>query len=361
MKLLSSTRGLIMPALFISFTILCISSSAQVTPKPEQKDEMLPNKIPFVIKVRARQIEVDRAKQSASAGDIILLQVTNPKEFIKQRLPEKAKIVLYAGGVELKGITSDLFNGVRKEDFDTRDTTMWIPFTLKKDSTTKVAWDFLYKLADKWDQNEIKVNFSLAWEGNLPLRVSPKDLKETEITIVYYDKLGFYAIIVVYLVLLVGLGFLVVETDILKEGKKGAYSLAQTQLAFWTILILGGFIYSLALTEIPSTLNSSVLMLLGISIGTNGISNYIDYFKKIRPGGGAFKPKKPSGFWRDILGDGISINMQRFQIVAWNVVLGAYYTVYTVHNKTMPIIPDVLLTLAGLSSLTYVAAKPTET
>jgi hypothetical protein len=52
--------------------------------------------------------------------------------------------------------------------------------------------------------------------------------------------------------------------------------------------------------------------------------------------------------------------MQRFQIVAWNIVLGVYYTSFTFSNKTMPVIPDVLLMLAGVSSLTYVAAKPTE-
>jgi uncharacterized membrane protein (UPF0136 family) len=68
-------------------------------------------------------------------------------------------------------------------------------------------------------------------------------------------------------------------------------------------------------------------------------------------------PKMPHGFWRDILGDAGSINMQRFQILAWNIVLGAYFTYFTFHNKTMPVILDVL---AGMSSLTYVVAKPTE-
>jgi hypothetical protein len=54
------------------------------------------------------------------------------------------------------------------------------------------------------------------------------------------------------------------------------------------------------------------------------------------------------------------MNMQRFQIFAWKIVLGGYYILFTINNKTIPVIPDVLVILAGVSSLGYVAAKPVE-
>jgi hypothetical protein len=318
-----------------------------------------PPKISYVIDVIARKVDSTKVKKIAYPDDLILVEVTNPKEFMSNRPADRNKIVLYAGGIPLTGITSDLFNNISKEDFKTTDTVMWIPFFLKRDSSTKAAWDHLYKFAGSWHKNRIKVNLSVAWDGMLPVKVLKKDLPKTEISIVFFSEGTFIVIIVIYVILLVGLGILSIKTDILRDGTTGAYSLAQTQLAFWTILVLGGFIYSLLLTSIPSTLNTSILTLLGISIGTSGAASYIDYFKK-KNGGDAAITKSTQGFWRDILGDANSINMQRFQTVAWNVVLGTYYTIYTFHNKTMPEIPDVLLMLAGVSSLSYVAAKPTE-
>ncbi|HTD39282.1 MAG TPA: hypothetical protein VK671_01590 [Mucilaginibacter sp.] len=350
-------------AVFITFflAINALALSGQTIPTTLSNPSAQITKIPYVIKVKARNVDsVDKTKNIAFPGDLILVEITNPKEFVDQRGPDRNKIVLYADGVELKGITSDLFNNIRKEDFKATDTVAWIPFILKRDTSTKVAWDYLYKLSSITDPNKLKVNITVAWGNMLPVRVRKTDVTNTEIIIVYFNKWELVVLVFVYIGLLIGLGIMVVKTDILKEGVDGAYSLAQTQLAFWTILIMGGFIYSFVLTEIASTLNTSVLLLLGINIGANGVANYIDYFKKTRPGT-TYTPKQTQGFWRDILGDGTSINIQRFQTVAWNVVLGAYFTFYTFQNKTMPVFPDVLLTLAGVSSLTYVAAKPTET
>jgi hypothetical protein len=329
---------------------------------PSKQNPLPPTspKISCVIDVKARKVDSTKATKTAYPDDLILLEVTNPKEFMDTRPADRNKIVLYAGGIPLTGITSDLFNNIGKEDFKTTDTVMWIPFFLKRDSSTKAAWDHLYKFASSWHQNQLKINLTVAWEGMLPVKVLKKDSAKTEITIVFFSQTTFIIMIMIYVILLVGLGILVVNTDILRDGATGAYSLAQTQLAFWTILVLGGFIYSLLLTSIPSTLNTSILTLLGISIGTSGVASYIDYFRKQKKVGTTPVTKSAKGFWRDILGDGTSINMQRFQTVAWNVVLGVYYTIYTFHNKTMPEIPDVLLMLAGVSSLSYVAAKPTE-
>lgn len=317
-------------------------------------------------------------QKEAAGGEQIRIKISNPMEFMAQRPADRNKLELYANDIELKGITSDFLSNVSKVTFITTDSVIWIPFTLKRDSATKAAWDILYRLTGHWYKNKARLQLSVGWEGMIPLEGAPPEPKKPEIVLTVFSNAVFIWMIISYLVLLVGLGTLVLKTDILKEGASGPFSLAQTQLAYWTILILAGFIYSLLITGIPSTMNISILTLLGISMGTTGVAKYIDYFRKSPPAGvapagndlaaapppatpaPASSPKMPKGFWRDILGDAESINMQRFQILAWNIVLGAYFTYFTFHNKTMPVIPDVLLTLAGMSSLTYVVAKPTE-
>jgi xanthosine utilization system XapX-like protein len=329
--------------------------------------------------------------KKGGAGDLIRVTISNPAEFFNQRPGELNKLQLYANDRLLPEITSDRFKNVRKGSFITADSIIIIPFELKRDTETKEAWDILFRLTGHWYKNEANVNITVGWEGMMPLDVTNNDLIKSQVTLVVFSNAVFIWMFISYLILLVGLGSLVVKTDILKDKLGGAYSLAQTQLAFWTIVVLAGFIYSLLITGIPSAMNTSILTLLGISMGTNGVAKYIEYFQKLSadielpvnttpvvPVGVAIPPVDPaanipvvrgpkvyffkthSGFWRDILSDGGSINMQRFQILAWNIVLGAYFTFYTFKNKTMPVIPDVLLSLSGLSALTYVVAKPTE-
>lgn len=317
-------------------------------------------KTPYILAVQARKLENrDSVFKTIRVDDLILLQLLHPKEFMDSRPADNTKLTLYADGVALKGITSDLFSSIRKEEFKTTDTVAWVTFRLKQDTSTKAAWDNLYKLADSWYSNKLHVHLSMAWDGMLPVKVASANLSQTRVTIIYFKSGTFIAMSILYLGLIILILYLAVRSDILKEEPGGAYSMAQTQLAYWTILIIGGFLYSLMLTNIPSTLNPSILLLLGISITTNGTATYIDYFQR-KKAGAAYVPKKAKGFFNDILGDGESMNMQRFQVFAWNLVLGGYYIIFTINNKTMPVIPDVLLTLAGVSSLGYVVAKPSE-
>ncbi|MDB5128026.1 hypothetical protein [Mucilaginibacter sp.] len=347
--------------LFAAIPGFCIQKDT--TAKPLAKPVVAPAppvsaNVPHVTKVFAKQMTIDSTKGIAFSNDIILVKLIFPKEFIQTRPTDKSRLMLYANGIELKGISSDLFSKITKEQFVTTDTVVWIPFKLKRDTSTKAAWDYLYRLTDKWNSNKINVHITVGWEGMFPVKVYPTDYERTAIAITYYNIVVFWLMTLAYAGLLLLLGRLVIKSDILKEGPNGAYSLAQTQLAFWTVLIIAGFIYSLVLTDIPSTLNTSILELLGISVLTNGSASYIDYFKKQKKG--TYTPKKSRSFLWDILSDGTSLNMQRFQIFAWNIVLGTYFLVYTFNNKSMPTFPDVLLLLAGMSSLTYVSAKPTE-
>jgi hypothetical protein len=316
--------------------------------------------LPKVINVVAKKIDTvdDRqngARKSAYAGDLIMVLLLHPKEFLDQRPTDQSKLILYAEGVELKGISSDLFKGVSKPLLQSEDT-VWISFKLIRDTTTKAAWDCLYRIAH-WNDTHLKIHITVGWQGMFPVKVPTKYYANTQIDVVFFEKWAFIAWLVLYAIIVVTFIALALKSNMLRDSDAGPYSLAQSQLAFWTILIMGSFIYTLILTDISSSLNSSILFLLGISITANSSAVYIDYYKKKDQ---TLEPKISKGFFADILGDGNTISVQRVQNAAWTLVLGLYLVYYTISNKTLPTYPDMLLYLTGISSLAYVAVKPTE-
>lgn len=317
--------------------------------------------VPQVISVVAKKIDtVDKthngARRIAYAGDLIMVRLIHAQAFLNQRPLDKSKLILYAEDVELKGISSDVFNSVNKNAIQGADS-IWIPFKLVRDTTTKTAWDCLYRIT-RWNKTHLNVHISVGWEGMFPVKVASKDYSNTLIEIVFFQEWAFISWLLLYIVIVGLFLYLAISSDMLRDCDDGPYSLAQAQLAFWTILIIGSFIYTLILTDITSSLNSSILFLLGISIAANGTASYIDYYKK--KDRATLKQKVSKGFWRDILGDGDTIVVQRVQNAAWTLVLGLYLIYYTISNKTLPTYPDTLLYLTGISSLAYVANKPTE-
>src|SRR5579872_4275486 len=93
---------------------------------------------PHILQVQARKLENrDSVFKTVRADDLILLQLSNPKSFMDSRHMDNSKLILYADGVALKGITSDLFMNIRKDEFKSTDTTTWVTFRLKQDTTTK--------------------------------------------------------------------------------------------------------------------------------------------------------------------------------------------------------------------------------
>lgn len=68
------------------------------------------------------------------------------------------------------------------------------------------------------------------------------------------------------------------------------------------------------------------------------------------------KPVSES-FWKDILTDANGITLHRFQIVIWTVVLGVLFIYGVYRELAMPQFSTTLLTLMGISSVTYLGFK----
>jgi hypothetical protein len=310
-----------------------------------------------------KDITPDSAKKLCIAypNNVLHFTITNPLTFLKSRPKDQARVVIYVNGMELKGISTAWENAVTGLMIETGKVpafgkTANIYIQLKRNDTTHEAWNFLYNNKPGFWDNFANTDASIGWEGMSALE---KTVNAPRVKVIFYYKKVLYPWTALFVIILAGFIILAFYTNTMREGNKSsAYSLSLTQLMFWTTLVIAAFIYTLVLTDIPSTFNSSILIMLGISISTTGAATVIDSrFKQnnlnIR--------KRTNGFFKDLLtSDGESYSVQRIQTFAWNLVLGLYFITYTIANKSMPVFSSTLLFLAGISSASYVGTKVPE-
>jgi hypothetical protein len=156
----------------------------------------------------------------------------------------------------------------------------------------------------------------------------------------------------------VGLLIAGVKSDMLRNSNftgvgRRPFSLARVQMCWWFGLVFGAYVFLWAMTlELP-TLNSTTLILLGISSGASLTATGID----LPPERGV----PPSvGFFHDILTDAQGVTLARLQMLMWNVVLGIFYMVDLFNNAQMPCFDTTTLGLLGISTGAYLGFKVPE-
>lgn len=161
------------------------------------------------------------------------------------------------------------------------------------------------------------------------------------------------------------------------------YSLSRAQLLFWNVIVIFAVIYVWMWTDDLVAPTGTVLMIIGISGGTNLIGRIIDQSRakkkteeveqeqttdaavpaddgKITVRDFYNEGYKSKGFLTDILSDGGSISIHRFQLVIFTAIIGIYFIWQVVYNLNMPQFSDTILLLMGISSSTYAGVKLTE-
>jgi hypothetical protein len=334
----------------------------------------------------------------------IMITITNPKDFLLSRPSDKTELILYADKFPLKGMNTEYFAEIGRQYLNDPSKCwpdkMQIPFVFTRDTSNENAWKSMFKLT-KWYKNKITVDMSLGWAGMFPLNTSTNVTVNNTVTIVFYKIWEFWLFSGVYLIFIICVIVFCSRTGLIRDpdtvnNVPGPFSLAQTQLAFWTVIVIGGFGYLWILTGQADSLNSSILLLLGISSGTTGAASFIDYYKKTsmeKSVAGQAQPladnvvipavvdptsstatsppvttpfvipntiKQHRNFIQDILSDGVNMSVQRAQTALWNLILGLYFLWYVVTNKAMPDFDNTLLVLAGVSSVLYVGSKGVE-
>jgi len=359
---------------FAAATLTAGSSSAQsatpdTTKKTDSKNagQLTPKKTDLIPKIVGIQIvranyyeeknEIKTGKTTAFPDNIIRFTISNPKAFLAARPTDISRVVMYANGLELKGICTGWNSNVTRVNINSgnlpvMDSTADIDVVLRRNDSTQAAWNFFYSSGRNFTEHYADIHASIGWEGMSDLEnASPVET----LRVAYYYSWIFWLWLSLFFIIISGFLLLALKTDALRDSQGGAFSLSLTLLFFWTLLIVSAFIYTLVLTDVASSMNSSVLLLLGVSIATSGGAAAIDLTSTQKHPD--MPDKQHKTFFKDILTDGSTFSIHRIQIGMWNLVLGLYFIVFTLEHKTMPVFSETLLFLAGFSSLSYLGAK----
>ncbi|MFI5161242.1 MAG: hypothetical protein ACHQHN_08185 [Sphingobacteriales bacterium] len=323
--------------------------------------------------IQARNAKHEDSVVVIYPGNYLSFAVHNPQAFLNTKPTDNARVVLYVNGIEMTGICADWQRKATRLQLNSGQITLpevdTVRLLLARNDSTKYAWHYFYSKTAQSTNNFAVLDASIGWQtmSALPTAAVKK------IKIVYYWPFEFWAWLGVYLLILAGFIYLALRTNVLMDmtgivtdptaagydpTQKGVYSLSLTQLMFWTTLVIGAFIYCLVLTDMTSSLNPSVMLLIGISVTTTGIAYIVDSsFASANP---TVPVKQHQSFFKDVLSDGTSYSVQRIQAFAWNLVLGLYFIIFTIEYKTMPEFSTTLLFLAGISSASYLGAKTPE-
>jgi len=133
----------------------------------------------------------------------------------------------------------------------------------------------------------------------------------------------------------------------------GPYSLGRTQMAFWLLLTIAGFIFIwLSIGQYYNLITAGILVLLGIT-GVAGLAS-------IQLNDPKDAESRTSSFLADILNDGDGPKLHRIQAVAWTVILGVIFAWNVFWNFQFVEFDTNLLLLIGIAQSLYLGFKVQE-
>ena len=155
--------------------------------------------------------------------------------------------------------------------------------------------------------------------------------------------------------------------------KRPAFSLAKTQLAFWSVVIIGSYFYVAFFTPGLNGIRFNIeigavnLTLLGIAAGTTVVGKAIDSNQQSNtntdPNDKQQNHPGTGFFFVDIISDETGVSIHRLQNVIWTLVVGVVYIAFVSSNCVLPddkVITNTLLGLMGISSAAYLGVKTKE-
>lgn len=192
---------------------------------------------------------------------------------------------------------------------------------------------------------------------------------------------------ITFVVLVLVILFLSRKYQMLRDTSTGfpkPYSYSRVQLAWWTVVVLSSLITIIFVKGALPTLDSSTLILLGISAGTTVIARLTDISDRANAEPSSLLSQDFNGenFLLDILSDKNGVSIHRFQAVLINIIFGIWFISMVLQhlgglppcvndantadcaahplNYIMPVIGMNNLILLGISAGTYAAVKSTE-
>jgi hypothetical protein len=289
-------------------------------------------------------VRSEREDNVAGLSDRIIVNISHLSTL--QKSLDGKPLVLFINGLPLTDSPALSVDTLRGE----------VQFVLKRTEITKATWNLLIGKPKAFTK---VVTVSVGLKDGTPI-----PCKENNLTFVVIRTWQFGIFFLSLLIFLFVIFLLYRKTDLLRGlpeqmppvGKK-VFSLALSQMLFWTVLVMGAYVFIWATTGDIDTVTDSILILMGISSATALGARVIDTTSTGTP----VTPELSSGsFWKDILKGTTDYEPHRLQIVAWTLVLGIVFLCTVWADLTMPSFNGTLLTLMGISSGTYLGFKMKE-
>ena len=295
---------------------------------------------------KERTLEKNKRNNSiANYGDFIEVTVLNPKIYLESNSTNTIdSLILFINNIPLVGIHPQTiaFSG---------DTAKLVFLFDRKSQSVGKLHPYFYTIL-----KPIKVALSVGLNEQTPMT------SNVMIELHYVGKIFMFIAIILCVLILVSVFLLAKYSNMIRTASTSSqYSLARSQLAFWTALVSCSYIYLWTLTCEAPYMPTSVLILLGVSMATKGSAYYIDYSKKKTQTAVNEIVPNSKGFIIDILSDIDGINIQRAQMVLWTLIMGIIFVYSVIVKQLMCDFDDTLLSLMGISSGTYVLLKTIET
>jgi len=348
-----SLRSILLPAFFAAILVVSAHTEPQAASAQSAPDPMGTQPAPAAPVKAETQLWVEcvvgqkhecATNVNVPLGHHIKLRVRNLKDWVDQK-NSPSNLVLFLNGRQL----AKTYPVAIEAAYDPAHPELSeLLFKLQRTPETDQTWDDL--IVQERNVRGLflrgvsrKVRPSVGLEGG----TSTQSSAEFEMVLL---PLGWEYVCIAFLcVTLAGVLLLGRKTSLLRDYDGGPFSLARTQMAVWTWLLLNAYFFLFIMTWDPAVdIPTSILGLLGISSTTYLAAVLVDHNNTAKA--------SSQGFWKDISGGG-NIELHRIQIIAWTVVLAFVFVVRIFTKLSIPDFNPTLLGLLGMSAGTYVGFK----
>jgi hypothetical protein len=293
----------------------------------------------------------DRAAQAAATATKDAEKKAAEARTALAALPQRKAVSLFIDGIRVPAKDPEL--DIRPGEDELPWAAVGFPLTIVEDASTADAksWREILGGLTGGGTRSVSVGVGASDGDDQPARVRARPANPLQLRV--YEPRIFTLGAGGLLALTLGVGLLGWDTGLLRSGgKETAFSLGRVQMAWWLVLVLGGFLFiSLVSGQWRGVITSGVITLLGISASTGVAAGLVD--ATVPP----TQVREKRIFWRDLVEDENGVALHRFQLIIWTVILGAIF-LWTVFSKmTFPEFDTNLLLLAGIAGGTYIGFK----
>ncbi len=308
--------------------------------KPVVKPLVLPKVIGFGSLVSGR------LKNQAVYGDNIYIKIDSIQALLAltdsiagENKDTMSDLILYING--------NAMNDIKVSSIDLQEQKLM--FHLDRHSLDLMK--FNPRFQTMW--STLKVSISVGYKNGMILKTKPEKM---EISLNYISRASILFTILLFVCIVGTFITLAATTNLIRIGNNTSpFSLALTQLSFWTIVIASSFIYIWIVTEEIPPITGSTLVLLSVSALTTAGAKLVDIRAKTEK-----SALTSHGFLADVLEDELGYSVHRAQMFMWTVILGIVFITSVIKLQQIPQLDESLLGLMGISSGAYVGLKTME-